>query len=282
MARLKEALTLSVPPGTKQQLDELAERLGFRWGDRPNASALVAALAEGSVALGTGLKLGAPDVQALVLAANALIDTGQTEPARVLTELLVAHGGLAVPLRTQLLQRLGKSDDSRRQAIDEKIAAKQPFYLYYRSARGTEYQFTVRFARVSFRERRSYLEIWCEETESSSELAGLTHNRFLRLDRALGLSVVASGGGWRDGLDQIEVRFKLTGALAKEFELTPEDISKESVGDDLIVTRLTASAFWLLRELKAYGAYCEVLSPPELRERMRTELRATAGIYGDG
>lgn len=279
MARQKEALTLSVPPGTKKQLDELAERLGYRWGDRPNASALITALADGSLAVGAGLRLAEAEQQALVQAINALIDNGTTEHARVLMEFLVAHGEPAEALRRKLLERLGNADDSRRKQIDEKIAARQPFYLYYKSARGTPYQFTVRFARVRFRERRSYLEIWCEETEKSADLPGLKHNRFLRLDRAQGLSVVASGGIWRDDLDHVEATFKLAPVLARDYEPDPDDLGTQVDGEALIVTRRTASAFWLLRELKAYGALCEVLAPPELRERMRQELCEAAGVY---
>lgn len=279
MARQKEALTLSVPPGTKKQLDELAERLDYRWGDRPNASALITALAEGTLAVGAGLRLAEAEVQALVQAILALIDNGTTEHARVLMEFAVAYGDLEEPLRRKLLERLGDADDSRRKQIDEKIAARQPFYLYYKSARGTPYQFTVRFAQVRFRERRSYLEIWCEETEKSADLPGLKHNRFLRLDRAQGLSVVASGGIWRDDLDYVEATFKLLPALARDYEPDPDDLRTEADGDALIVTRRTASAFWLLRELKAHGALCEVLSPPDLRARMQQELRAAADLY---
>lgn len=279
MARHKEALTLSVPPGTKQQLDALAARLNFRWGESPNVSALIAALADGSVGVGAGLRLSESETQALRQAITALIDNGSTEPARLLTELLVAHAELAEPVRRDLLQRLGDADDSRRKLIDEKIAARQPFYLYYKSARGTPYQFTVRHARIAFRERRSYLEAWVEETEKSADLPGLKHNRFLRLDRAQGLSVVASGGPWREELDYVEATFRLTGALAADYEPDPDDVKVEDVGEAKVVTRRVASAFWLLRELKPHGAYCEVLAPPELRDRMRADLRAAADLY---
>ena len=50
---------------------------------------------------------------------------------------------------------------------------------------------------------RENVEAWCEETEKSSDLPGLKHNRFLRIDRAQGLSVVASGGLWREDLDYV-------------------------------------------------------------------------------
>ena len=51
MSRRGESLTLSLPPGAKERLEELAIELGCTWGDRPNISKLIEAIAFGQVAL---------------------------------------------------------------------------------------------------------------------------------------------------------------------------------------------------------------------------------------
>ena len=35
MARKKETITLSIPPGTKEQLEAIAAKFQILWGDRP-------------------------------------------------------------------------------------------------------------------------------------------------------------------------------------------------------------------------------------------------------
>ncbi|MBD0266390.1 MAG: transcriptional regulator, partial [Tolypothrix sp. Co-bin9] len=46
MPRKKETLTLSVPPGTKDQLEALARRLNILWGKDPSISGLLVAIAQ--------------------------------------------------------------------------------------------------------------------------------------------------------------------------------------------------------------------------------------------
>jgi hypothetical protein len=45
MTRKGESLTLSVSPGTRERLEELAVNHNYLWGDRPNVSAFVEAIA---------------------------------------------------------------------------------------------------------------------------------------------------------------------------------------------------------------------------------------------
>ncbi|MBD3562273.1 transcriptional regulator, partial [Planktothrix sp. FACHB-1355] len=52
MARKKETLTLSVPPGTKERLEEIARRFGIVWGKSPSPSGLVAAIAQEELQVG--------------------------------------------------------------------------------------------------------------------------------------------------------------------------------------------------------------------------------------
>jgi hypothetical protein len=64
MPRKKETLTLSVPPGTKERLEKIAERLGFRWGNNPSASKLISAIAQNEVSVGS-IPLTANQIKAL-------------------------------------------------------------------------------------------------------------------------------------------------------------------------------------------------------------------------
>lgn len=47
MTREKKAITLSLEPHQKQRLEQLAIAFGLLWGDKPNVSALIQAIADG-------------------------------------------------------------------------------------------------------------------------------------------------------------------------------------------------------------------------------------------
>uniref|UniRef100_A0ACD5GW81 Uncharacterized protein n=1 Tax=Desertifilum tharense IPPAS B-1220 TaxID=1781255 RepID=A0ACD5GW81_9CYAN len=98
MPRKKEALTLSVPPGTKEQLEEIAERFGILWGKSPSPSGLVVAIAQQELHLGReALSLNEQQVKALRRATKLLIDAGQIEEADIINTLLLKQGDLEAP-----------------------------------------------------------------------------------------------------------------------------------------------------------------------------------------
>lgn len=51
MSRKGDTITLSVSPTTKQGLEALALKLGYKWGDKPNISKLMDAIATGEVTI---------------------------------------------------------------------------------------------------------------------------------------------------------------------------------------------------------------------------------------
>lgn len=52
MTRRNEAITISCTPQEKASLEALAEEYECMWGDRPNISALIKAIANGVIPLG--------------------------------------------------------------------------------------------------------------------------------------------------------------------------------------------------------------------------------------
>lgn len=51
MTRKNKSITLSLSLHQKQSLEELAQVLGYFWGESPNISALVGAIADGDIQL---------------------------------------------------------------------------------------------------------------------------------------------------------------------------------------------------------------------------------------
>jgi hypothetical protein len=279
MPRKKETLTLSVPPGTKANLGAIAARLGIKWGDRPSPSGLISAIAQSKIYVGDFLQIDPPQVRALHQAVLALIDAGQIEFAKSVITLLLNYGHIEAPLRQDLLRMAGHPLDGWRIQINQYCEQRQPFRVVYGDGQGNLLEFTVRHAAIEFQEKRYYLQIWCDETDNSESLPELQHHRCLRLDRIQ--SLLDAAGEWRGYFDSIQVQLKLTGGLVKAYEPKPDDVSDELVEDYRLVSRTVVNPFWLMREVRRYGADCEILGPGEIRDRFGKELLKTLVQYGE-
>ena len=282
MPRKKEALTLSVPPGTKEKLESIASKLNILWGKKPSASGLVVAIAEETVQVGQPVALSLLQVQSLNKAIKALIDAGHLGDAQTLATLAIEQGNLSAQDRQTLMQQVSQSNQAWRVTVDEYRKNKQPFYVLYRNAQGENLTYTVRYAEIPFHEKRFYLQIWCDETEDikDSPYPELKHNRCLRFDRIQG--ILPATGHWRtEGLDYLKVYLHFFGGMVKAYEprLRGQDISNEIIGDVRQVVRRVNNPFWLVREVLRYGQYCVVISPDTVREAVKREIRATCGNY---
>lgn len=284
MSRKKEALTLSVPPGTKEQLETIARRLGIFWGKSPSPSGLVAAIAQQELQVGREVStFDAKQVKALLAARKALIDAGQIEEAETINALLANQGDKEAPLRQVLLQQLNQPIQDWRNQIDQLIGDRQPFRLRYRNAKGLELEYTVRYAEVRFYEKRFYLQIWCEETaeaeQDSPDIPEIWHNRCLRFDRILHIEPIP--GVWKGELDSLKVYLHFYRGLANAYEPRPdEDLENTVLGDIRQVVRRVVNPFWLIRELLRYGKDCVIVAPDSVRERYKRELREICASYG--
>jgi predicted DNA-binding transcriptional regulator YafY len=284
MPRKKETLTLSVPPGTKEQLEVIARRLNIFWGKSPSPSGLIAVIAQQAVEVGKPFTLDSVQVKALQQATKILSDSGQIAEAQTLIGLLLERGNLEPPQRQLFLQQASQLTEAWRIIIDQHRNNQQPFLLLYRDAQDQELEYTVRYAEISFEEKRFYLNIWCEETEDikDTNFPELIHNRCLRLDRIK--AIIPTGGQWRDeGLDFLEVYLHFKRGMVKAYEPRNADISDEAlvVREEKVrqVVRRVSNPFWLEREVLRYGGDCVVVSPDSVREQVKQKLRLQCQQY---
>ncbi len=275
MSRKKETITLSIPPGTKEKLEAIARRFKIMWGQSPSPSGLITAIAQGELEVGKPFTLTSSQVIALQQAVKLLKDSGYMGEAQTLLTLLLERGNLETPLRQSILQEVGTPETQTwRALVDHYSSIKQPFIILYRNAQGTNLEFTVRYAQISFHEKRYYLEIWCDEIEDikDTNFPELIHNRCLRLDRIR--SIVETQGQWRDeGLDLLKVYLHFSGGMVKAYESRDNDISNEMIGDVRQVVRRVSNPFWLIREVLRYGKDCQIISPDNIRQQMREEVK---------
>lgn len=284
MPRKKEALTLSVPPGTKEKLESIASKLKILWGKKPSASGLIVAIAEQTVQVGQPFALSTVQVQSLNQAIKALIDAGHLGDAQILTTLAIEQGNLSPQERQTLMQQVSQPNQAWRVTVDEYRQNQQPFHLLYRNAQGENLSYTVRYAEINFYEKRFYLQIWCDETEDIKDsknisYAELKHNRCLRFDRIQ--SILPATGHWRsEGLDYLKVYLHFYRGMVKAYEpRVGQDISDETTGNVRQVVRRVNHPFWLVREVLRYGQDCIVISPDNVREAVKREIMATCHNY---
>lgn len=279
-AEKKETITLSIPPGTKEQLEVIARRLNILWGKEPSVSGLIVAIAQQVVEVGKPFNLTKVQVQSLQQATKLLVDSGNIQEAQTLIGLLLERGNLETPLRQSLLQQVSQSSQAWSILIEEHINNQQPFSLLYGNAQNQELEYTVLYAEICFEEKRFYLQIWCEEIDDidNTDFPELSHIRCLRLDRIK--AIVPINGYWRrEGLEFIEVYLHLQGELIKAYEPREKDISDEIVGEVRQVVRRVVNPFWLVREVLRYGEDCVIVSPESMRDRLKQKLRLLGAEY---
>lgn len=281
MARKKETITLSIPPGTKEQLEELARRLNILWGKEPSISGLIVAIAQQQLEVGQPFTLNYEQVNALRQATKDLIDAGHVEEAQIILTLLLDKGKLETPLRQALLKQVSDSRKGWRLEIDNLLDKKQPFYLLYRNPQDQELEYTVRYGEICFYEKRFFLMVWCEETQDTERnsplLPELWHNRCLRLDRIV--SIVPMSGDWRGQLDYLKVQLHFRGGLIKAYEPKEDDLEDEINGEVRRVVRKVVNYFWLNREVRRYGKDCVIVSPENVRDLFKQELQEIYNLY---
>jgi len=280
MPRKKEALTLSVPPGTKEQLEAIASQLNILWGKEPSVSGLIVAIAQQQLEVGKPFTLAPDQVKALQQATKILHDSGQIAEAQTLIGLLLERGNLEAPQRQLLMQQANQFAEAWRIIVDQHRNNQQPFILLYRNNQDQDLEYTVRYSEIGFEEKRFYLNIWCEETEDikDTDFPELIHNRCLRLDRIK--AILPTSGKWRqEGLDYLKVYLHFSRGMIKAYEPRAKDISTEVVGEVRQVVRLVSNPFWLVREVLRYGGDCVVVSPESVREQVKQKLRIQCQQY---
>jgi predicted DNA-binding transcriptional regulator YafY len=277
MPRKKETITLSVPPGTKDQLEAIAARLGILWGSKPSSSGLITKIAQQELAVNPPFTLDNLQVAALRQAVKDLIDTGHIQEAESVSTLLLDHGNLETPLQQALMRQVSQPLEQWRPRIDQLIAQKQPFRIVYGNSQGELFEYVVRYAEIQFWEKRQYIQVWCSETADSQDIPELQHNRCLRLDRIQSIFPIQET--WRGHFDSIDVMFHLKSWLIKAYESKPNDIDDQVLAHYRQVTRRIINPFWFYREIFRYGEDCELIMPEPLRIAFSKKVQALAETY---
>ncbi|MBE9006375.1 WYL domain-containing protein [Fortiea sp. LEGE XX443] len=283
MSRKGQSITLSVSERDKAELENLALEFGMMWGDRPNISKLIEAIARHHLTIGKNHDWSESRIRALDRAMRLLADIGQNEQAQIIAQMLLERSELPIPLRTDIESFLGNLPPPWRLEIDRYILRKQPFQLSYQDAANKIWNFTVRYAKVNPHEKRQYLDCWCEETEGNFDVEELQHNWSLRLDRIQDAAVLPIAGEWRSGLAEIDVEMYLFGGLAFAYQPKPEDKINEWLPDTQRVRRVirgVSTTFWFIREIMQYAPDCVIVSPENVRSLIKEKLKTLCQNYG--
>lgn len=282
MSRKGQSITLSVTERDKAELEAIAREFGMMWGDDPNISKLIKAIAQRQLIIGKNNDWQESRIRALHRCIAALTDIGQVEQAQIIAQLLLERGELSIPLRNEIQSFLDKTPPPWRVQIDRYILREQPFQLSYQDAAERVFNFTVRYAKINPHEKRQYLDCWCEETTDNKDIQELTHNWCFRLDRILDAAVTQIDGEWRSHLDQIEVEMHLLNNLAFAYQAKAEDVCNEWLPDQARVRRVVRrvpNTFWFIREIMQYTPDCVIVSPENVRSLVKQKLLSCCQHY---
>jgi hypothetical protein len=280
MIRKKDTITLSIPPGTREKLEAIADQLDIKWGNKPSISGLLVAIAENSSEIKKLFSLTSDQQTVLDKSIKAFIDAGDMNEATILVNLLLNQGQLELPQRQSLEKLIQNPLQAWRQKVEQYQSERQPFQVTYRNTQQETLIYHAHYSEIKSFEKRTYLYIWCEETEDikNPDFPELVHNRCLRFDRIL--DIQPTERTWRyEGLDSIKVYLHFYGGLVRSYESKKEDESCEDIGEIKEVVRKVISPFWLVREILPYGKNCQVVSPDSVREMIKQEVRSLCQNY---
>lgn len=287
MQRQQTTLTLSVPPDTKERLVQLASSLGLLWGEKPSPSKLVAAIAEGTVAVGVAASPDAEEAAALLAAIRLLQDQGETNKARALVQLIIARGGLPEDILHQLYDELAQGALPWRAAIEQAISRREPILITYQGFKPEPSTYLARFVEIRSRMGNWYADIrTADGVANSSDIPGLEENRCLRLERVLKVAPVFHPLGWAtEGLATVVADLRFFNDSAKHYRRHPDDLSEEMVGEGSHqvrrVRRRVSNGWWFAREIVAQGPDVVVDAPKDLADAVKERLRASLKRYVD-
>jgi hypothetical protein len=283
MGRKGQSITLSLSEREKHQLEQLALELGCLWGDRPNISKLIKAIAQNQLRIAPNHDWSQERIKALNQARLTLIDQGQLAEATAIAELLLERADITIPLQLELETFLKTPIKPWRKAIDRYIQQQRPFQLTYQAPGDRLWQFSIRYAQIRRHEKREYLDCWCEETEGNQEISPLQHNWCLRLDRIEDAAINLYPQPWHQELNTIIVEFHLYGQLAFNYQSQTRPDQYNDWHPDLPQTRQiirkVSNTFWFIREILPYGKDCQVISPASIRHKIIDELNSLKKYY---
>lgn len=278
MSRKGESITLSISDRDKTNLEAIALELGMMWGDRPNISKLVEAIARKQIQISKNNDWASDRIESLARTYRLLIDYGELEKAQIIAHLLLERSEINNPLRRDIERFLQKPPEIWRHTIDRYIKQQQPFRLQYLDAAEHPHEFSIYYAKVATHDKRLYLDCWCEDIARTDTVPALQHNRSLRLDRIPPEAAITPiVGKWRSQLDQIHITFNLSGNLAFAYKPRDEDIDNTWLDCNppiRQIIRQISNTFWFYREIMPYAEDCEIIDPVDVREKFKEKVRS--------
>lgn len=283
MSRKGQSITLSISEWDKAQLEEIALKFGMLWGDRPNISKLIEAIARQQLAIAPNHDWSKNRIEMLVQCVRIFRDTGKREEALAIANLLLERSELSIPMRSEMERIKENPPPQWRVQIENYILRNQPFQLSYQDATDKTWSFTVRHAQINPHEQGEYLDCWCEETEGNLDISELTHNWSLRLDRITEAAIAPIKGEWRSTLAQIDVEMHIVGRLAFAYQTkTNEDIVNDWLVDRQGVKRVVkqiSNTYWFIRYVLQNIPDIVVVSPESVRDRIKQKLKTSYSLY---
>jgi hypothetical protein len=256
------AITLSLNEGDKNSLQEIALQFGQTWGDKPNVSALVEAIAQGKYKVVSNSDWSAEVIEAIEKSRQALIEIGNRRAAIVIANLLVDRSEISLsPLLGVLHNFLAEQPPKWSAKLNWHISEQKPFQLSF-ADRVTEkiLDFSVYYGETVVIDKVEFLRCWCKEVNGKSSLK---HNWSICLDQISDAAISEIKGKWRK-LDLENIDFRLFGSAALGYLNHQEDMQNDwcphKPGARFIV-RSTTDIFRTFAELRGYGRDCEVIAP---------------------
>jgi len=283
MARKRPSITLSVEEREKARLEQLALEFGQTWGDKPNVSKLLKAIAQGKLRLAANHDWSRDRIDTLYRGLNLLRDRGYTEEALCLARVLLERSEANLPLKVAIQEFVDRPGKPWRHTVDQYLMQLRPFRLSYQDAAARIFHFTVRHAKIEHHENREYLDCWCDETEGNLDIEALKHNWCLRFDHIPDEAIISPAeGSWQPELAHIDIEFHLLNRLAIAYKSKSKadriDEKNPETGIRRVVRRIH-NTFWFFREVRRYGADCVVVGPKEVRDRFAQEAISMARHY---
>ncbi|MEB3311972.1 MAG: WYL domain-containing protein [Snowella sp.] len=280
MGRKGASITLSIKETEKLELETLANDLGYTWGDKPNISKLITAIAKKELRIAINHDWTDQQIQSLEQARQLLIDTGKLSEAEIIARILQQRSELKYPLKQEIEKFLENPKPSWRREIENFISQRRSFQLSYVDPSNRQFTFTVLHAELKLLEKHQYLVCTCQESEGNTDIPELQHNWTFRLDRIQEAAVNPVKQPWQPQLDHVAVTFELYGNLAFNYGKTGYKADDLDIGEisgnppTRTITRRVFATFWFFRDIAPYFESCQIISPDSVRTHFQEKLRS--------
>jgi len=285
MGRKGQSITLSIKDREKKALETLAANHGYTWGNKPNISKLITAIANQKLSIAINHDWTTQQIESLEQARQLLIDLGKIPEAETIARLLQQRSELTIPLRNEIEKFLQTPQPTWRKNIENFINRKQPFQLTYQDAADRQFSFTILHGKLRLLENHQYLVCTCQETEGNEDIPELQNNWTFRLDRIQEAVVNPVKLPWQPQLTQITVEFELYGRLVFNYGKTGYKADDLSLGEiegnppQRTITRNVFSTFWFFRDIAPYWDNCQIIAPESVRTHFQSKLRSLYDQY---